>query len=163
MPRAAAALTRRAVVVGSSRATSAGREAPASASGPTGAAGAKGQDVPAASVAPEDQPFGRVVQTSMGPMESAVDFNDLSTMDRSASGGHGSDLIVKEGYGTRVVRSDAGLPVRLRTAATRDDWQRSGLAVETPAGTIGARACIVTVSRGSLASGAISFAPEVPR
>ena len=56
----------------------------------------------------------------------------------------------------------ADLPVRLATPATEIDWGGDGVAVETPAGTIRARACIVTVSTGVLQAGSIRFAPALP-
>jgi monoamine oxidase len=70
---------------------------------------------------------------------------------------------VREGLGTLVAAYGQSLPVRLGVAATGIDWSGEGVRVETTAGTIAARACIVTVSTGVLASGAIRFTPGLPQ
>jgi monoamine oxidase len=54
------------------------------------------------------------------------------------------------------------VPIRTGVAATVIDWSGKGVRVETTDGTIHARACIVTVSTGVLASRAIRFLPELP-
>ncbi|MBV9077485.1 MAG: FAD-dependent oxidoreductase, partial [Methylobacteriaceae bacterium] len=74
----------------------------------------------------------------------------------------GDDLIVTEGYGRLVTRFGAGLPVRLGVPVSRIDWSGDGIAAETPAGTIRARAALVTVPVGVLQEGGIRFAPDLP-
>ncbi len=125
--------------------------------------GRAGKDVPAASVIPKDLKYSGVAQTWIGPMDWGVDLVDLSTMDHFNYGDIGSNYLIKEGYGTLVAQMGAGLPVQLNTPATRIDWSGSGVAVETPAGTIRAKACIVTVSTGVLSAGSIRFTPELPQ
>jgi len=125
-------------------------------------AGRQGHDVAASSVVPEDLDFSGVVQSWMGPMDWAVDFEDLSTMDVWEYGDIGSNYMIKEGYGTLITRMGTGLPVQLNTPATRIDWSGDGVRVETPAGNIHAKACVVTVSTGVLAAGSIRFTPELP-
>jgi len=126
-------------------------------------AGREGRDVPASSVIPADMEFAGVPQTWMGPMDWAVDFDNLSTMDVWKYGDIESNYMIKEGYGTLVARMGAGLPVQLNTPATRVDWSGNGVSVETPAGSIRAKACIVTVSTGVLNAGSIRFTPELPQ
>jgi len=125
-------------------------------------AGREGQDVPSSSLIPPDMDFAGSVQTWMGPMDWAVDFADLSTMDVWAYGNIGSNYMIKEGYGTLVTRMGAGLPVQLMTPATRVDWSGTGVSVETPSGRIRAKACVVTVSTGVLRAGSIQFTPQLP-
>lgn len=75
----------------------------------------------------------------------------------------GDDRPVLDGLGALVARHASGLPVELETPATRIDWGgRTGVIVETPRGTLEARAAIVTISTGALASEAIRFAPSLP-
>ena len=78
----------------------------------------------------------------------------------------GSNLNVQGGLGALVARRLAPLagPVRLSTPVSRIEWQPAGggVAVATASGTLRARACIVTVSAGVLASGTIGFAPALP-
>ncbi len=63
----------------------------------------------------------------------------------------------------RVLGPQAGA-VRLATPAQHVAWQRPGGMVEvtTPAGTIRARACVVTASTGVLRAGGIRFGPPLP-
>ena len=125
-------------------------------------AGREGRDIPASTVIPADMDFAGIPQTWMGPMDWAVDFEDLSTMDFWEYGDIGSNYMIKEGYGTLVSRMGAGLPVQLNAPATHVDWSGNGVSVETPSGTIRAKACIVTVSTGVLRAGSIKFTPELP-
>lgn len=125
-------------------------------------AGRAGLDVPASSVIPADLEFAGNPKTWSGPMDWAVDFDDLSTMDFWKYADLGSNYMIREGYGTLVSRMGSGLPVQLNTPATQIGWNGSGVTVETPAGSIRAKACIVTVSTGVLSAGAIKFTPELP-
>ncbi len=126
------------------------------------AAGLRGQDVAAASVIQPEMEFAGTAQSWVGPMDFAVDFKDLSTMDYYKYGDIRTNYMVRQGYGTIVARMGAGLPVQLNTPATRIDWGGNGVSVETAAGTIRAKACIVTVSTGVLNSDLITFAPTLP-
>jgi len=119
-------------------------------------------DVAAGSVISRDDPMSALVETWIGPMDFGVDLDDLSTGDWHAYEDHDLDYLVKEGLGTLVARLGDGLPVALGTPATAVDWSGSGVVVQTPRGAIAARACIITVSTGVLASGAIRFTPELP-
>lgn len=125
-------------------------------------AGREGRDVAASSVVPPGLDFAGCVQTWMGPMDWAVDFSNLSTMDVWSYGDIGANYMIKEGFGALVERMGTGLPVQLNTPATRVDWSGRGVSVETPAGTIRAKACIVTVSTGVLRAGSIQFVPKLP-
>ena len=122
-------------------------------------------DVSAAAAMPDsfaDMEFAGLCQTWLGPMDYGVDFEDLSVQDWWQFGETPSQYHVKQGYGTLVARMGENLPVKLNTPATRVDWSSEGVAVETSAGTIGAKACIVTVSTGVLNAGSIKFTPELP-
>lgn len=156
-----------ALYVGDRLATSGERrknnEAWAQIEGAVNRAGRKGLDVPAASVIPADLDFAGIPQTWMGAMDWSVDFENLSTMDVWSYGEVESNYMIKEGYGTLVARMGAGLPVQINTPATRVDWSGDGVSVETPAGTIRAKACIITVSTGVLSAGSIKFTPALPQ
>ncbi len=128
-------------------------------------AGREGLDISAASAMPDgfdDMMFAGLSQTWLGAMDYGVDFDSLSVQDWWQFADTPSRYMVREGYGTIVKRMGEGLPVFLDTPATHVDWSGDGVAVETPAGTIRAKACVVTVSTGVLASGAITFTPELP-
>ncbi|HEV8390890.1 MAG TPA: NAD(P)/FAD-dependent oxidoreductase [Dongiaceae bacterium] len=75
----------------------------------------------------------------------------------------GDDWPVLDGFGALIARHAQGIPVELETPATRIAWGgKGGVAVETPRGTIEARAAIIAVSVGVLASEVIRFAPSLP-
>ncbi len=74
----------------------------------------------------------------------------------------GGNLVVPEGYGTLAERAAEGLPIRLNTPVTAIRWDGPGVVVETPGGTISAKAVIVTVPIGVLKREAIRFAPRLP-
>jgi monoamine oxidase len=75
----------------------------------------------------------------------------------------GSDLVVREGYGTLVSRYAEGLPVRFGVRAEEIDWSGAGVRIVTNQGTIRARGVIITVSVGVLQSGRMKFTPRLPR
>lgn len=125
-------------------------------------AGKAGLDVPASTVIPKDQEFSGVCQSWIGPMDYGVDFKDLSTMDDWVAAENNPSYMVKEGHGAIVVRQAQGLPIRLNTPATHINWGGKGVSVDTSSGTIQAKACIVTVSTGVLASGSLQFTPGLP-
>lgn len=119
-------------------------------------------DVSAASLVGDRDPMTAVAATWIGPLDMSVDLDGLSTGDWQAYRDYDFNYLVKEGLGALVARLGAGLPVSLSTAAKSVDWSGEGVTVETPEGAIRARACIVTVSTGVLASGAIRFTPSLP-
>jgi len=127
------------------------------------AAIARRRDIPVSRAVPRwTQPF-EAAATYLGPMDMAVDLNNLSTADFAQSADLDPNYLVYEGFGTVVARAGAELPVKLSTSVRKIDWSRKGnVAVETDAGTISARAAIVTVSTGVLAAGSIRFDPVLP-
>jgi monoamine oxidase len=74
----------------------------------------------------------------------------------------GDDLVVPSGYGDLVTRYGQGVDVRLNTPVTGIDTSGAGVTLETPKGTLRARAAIVTVPVGVLKAGAIRFTPALP-
>ncbi len=125
-------------------------------------AGRDGLDVAASTVIPKDLAYSAISQSWIGPMAWGVDFKDLSTKDNYESADAPPSYMIKEGHGAIVALLGEGLPVQLNAPATRVDWSGKGVAVETPAGTIRAKACIVTVSTGVLGAGSIRFDPPLP-
>ncbi len=125
-------------------------------------AGREGLDVAASTIVPKDLEYSAVCQSWIGAMDWGVDFKDLSTLDAWKSADPNPNLMIKEGHGALVAGLGVDLPVRLSTPVKRVDWSGQGVAVETSAGTIRAKACIVTVSTGVLAADTIAFTPTVP-
>ena len=70
--------------------------------------------------------------------------------------------MIKEGFGTLVARYGQEIPVKLSTPAKHVRWNGSGVTVETDAGAIKAKFCLVTVPMGVLAAEKIVFDPPLP-
>ena len=126
-----------------------------------GAAGRRGEDVAPASVAPGAGPWARTAWFGIGPWEMGKNMEDFSCVDWWNSA-DSIDWYCAEGYGRLVAEHARDLPVELDTPATRIRWGGEGVEVETPRGTIRARAAIVTVSTGVLSGGGIAFDPALP-
>ena len=106
-------------------------------------------------------------ETYLGPMDMGVDVGDMSAADFDAMAEYDPNYLVREGYGTlvKMVALQGGLDIALGTAVTGIDYSGSGVNVHTGGrrpGVIDAKAVIVTVSTGVLASGAITFTPPLP-
>jgi len=124
-------------------------------------AGRNGQDVSAASVTPSEGEWKDLAHMVIGPWSMGKDFNEFSAADWW-SGEDGTDWFCREGYGALWAHSARDVPVELSTPVNRVDWGGKGVQVHTERGGIKARACIVTVSTGVLASEGIRFDPALP-
>ena len=109
-------------------------------------------------VSPEEQ----VTATFMGPMDMAVDFDELAIRDYDDQAELEPNYLLREGFGTLVRRFGEGVPVSLSTPVTRIRYDGPGVVLETPKGNISARACIITASTGVLLADAIRFDPALP-
>jgi monoamine oxidase len=124
-------------------------------------------DVPLSAIAQSipDDPWASTVEAWEGPVICVTEANRFSARDWRNNALGGSNLVPEGGIGAFVQRRcTAGLDIRYSTPATRIVWGGPGgrVSVETPAGTVTAGACIVTVSTGVLASGALRFEPPLP-
>jgi monoamine oxidase len=86
----------------------------------------------------------------------------VSALDYAKAPERNAAAFCRQGFGTLLARLAEGVPVQLTTPATAIDW-RQNIAVETPKGTITARAVIVTASTGVIGSGRIKFTPDLPK
>ena len=125
-----------------------------------------GPDVSLAeAVAPvADQPWMAAVVNWEAPIIAAADARALSLRDWHVNLLEGGNLEVAGGLGAFVLRRLGPLagPVHLGVAARAVAWDGSGVTVQTARGAIRAAACVVTVSTGVLAAGAIAFTPGLP-
>ena len=110
-----------------------------------------------------ERPMGAAA-TYMGPMDMGVDVDDMSAADFHAMAEYDPNYLVREGYGTlvKMVALQSGLNIALGTPVTEIDARGGGVRVHTGGGVIDAKAAIVTVSTGVLASGAIKFTQPLP-
>jgi monoamine oxidase len=91
-----------------------------------------------------------------------VELEQLSVHDFSRYDSTDINWRVREGYGALVAKFGASLPVRLGTPVRRIDWSSSRLELETEAGTLSAKAAILTVPPSVIAAEGIAFAPSLP-
>lgn len=125
-------------------------------------AASEGRDVAAAAIVPPGLDWRGTVETWIGPMDHGVDFHNLSTADFTGFAEPETNFLVEQGLGALVAAAGEGLPARLSTPVTAVDWSGEGVAVETAAGTLRAKACVLTVSTGVLRAGRIRFTPALP-
>jgi monoamine oxidase len=110
-------------------------------------------------------PWAATIEAWEGPVICAVDADRFSALDWRRNALSGSNLVPDGGIGAFVQhRLTQGLDIRLNTPVTRIRWggPNGQVTVETARGAITAGACIVTVSTGVLASGALLFDPVLP-
>jgi monoamine oxidase len=121
-------------------------------------------DVAAASVLPKDLgPWAGTTDFVLGAQATGKDLKDLSALDLVTMIQRDSPSMCRQGLGTLLARLGEGLPVALATPVTRIVWSGRDAQVETAAGTLVAKAVIVTASTNVLRSGKIRFAPELPK
>ena len=126
-------------------------------------AGREGLDIPASEAVPEHMDWGANSQTWLGPMSMGKDFVDLSPVDWWSLAETEPNLEILEGFGTLVAQYGQDLPVTLDALVTAIDHSGPGVKIESAAGTLSARACILTVSTGVLAAETIRFTPGLPQ
>ncbi len=109
-------------------------------------------------------PWMATVETWEAAQIAAADPWRFSVRDWSANDLGGANLLPRGGVGALILRRLLPLAgdVRLSTPVRRIKWHGAGVLADTDAGTIGAKAAIVTVSAGVLAAGTIAFDPPLP-
>jgi monoamine oxidase len=123
---------------------------------------ARKRDGAVSSVRPIRTPEEQIAATYMGPMDMAVDFDELAIRDYDDQAELEPNYLVRQGFGELVRRSGEGVPVSLSTPVRRIRYGGSGVVLETENGSVSARACIVTASTGVLRAGGIDFDPALP-
>jgi monoamine oxidase len=124
-------------------------------------AGIDERDVSAGSVVSRRGPWAPLAEAWIGPWSMGKELDEFSCADWW-NYEDGPDWFCTQGFGTLVAHYGSNIPVMLNTPATTVRWGGGGVEVETPAGTIHAKAVIVTVSTGVLAAGDIAFEPALP-
>jgi monoamine oxidase len=124
------------------------------------AAAAAGRDVAVSDVLPTDEfrpRFDAVMTWAVG-----VESTQVSTLDHGRYAESTHNWAVSQGLGSVVAHAAAGLAVTLGAQATTIRWDDKSVRVDTPGGSIDARAAIVTVPTSVLASDDIKFVPRLP-
>ncbi len=107
-----------------------------------------------------DRPWLASLEMFEANLIAAADARDLSFRDWRANELAGGNLQVEGGLGAFVARRLA-TPARLDTPVSRIVW-KEGATIETPRGSLRARAVVVTVSTGVLRAATIRFDPPLP-
>jgi monoamine oxidase len=120
-------------------------------------------DAPCAQALPNDLgDWRQTVEFVLGPYGCAKDLTQVSAFDYAKSAEREVDAFCRQGFGALLAKLADGVPVKLSTPVSMIDWHQN-VAVVTPAGTITARAAILTASTGLIGSGKIKFSPDLPK
>jgi len=121
-------------------------------------------DIPAAAGLPKDLGvWAGTTDFLLGAQPTGRDLKDLSALDLTTMAQRDAPLACRQGLGALIAKLGDGLPVVLSTPVTRIAWSGKDAQVETSAGTVTAKAVILTASPNALLSGRIRFAPELPK
>ncbi len=124
-------------------------------------AGRAGRDVAAADLLDKSHPWYPLVRHWCQLLYS-MDPENLSTGDAGNYLDSGVNLPVQAGYGALIEKLARHLPVRLNTEVTAIAATAGGVRVETLAGTIDTKACIVAVPARVMETEKIAFKPGLP-
>jgi monoamine oxidase len=123
---------------------------------------ARKADIPCQQALPRDLgEWQSSVEFMLGPYLTGKDLERVSSLDFALAARRDADAFCRQGLGALLAGLAKDIAVQLSTPATAIDTRR-GVAVETPKGTIAARAAIVTVSTNVISSGRLRFMPELP-
>jgi monoamine oxidase len=125
------------------------------------AAGAAGQDIPAARVIPPQPRLAHLFAPWFAALN-GIEAERMSTLDFARAALDGGNWRVEDGYGALLGHYGRGIPVELGTPARRIAWGGRTVQVDTARGRLEAACAIVTVSTNVLASGRIGFDPPLP-
>lgn len=121
-------------------------------------------DLPAAQALPGDVgDWAGTLDFQLGAMPTGKNLTDLSAADLLTLQPREPLSYCRQGVGTLIARLAGQIPVALATPVTGIKWSGRDAQIETGAGTLTARAVIVTASANVLNSGAIKFTPELPK
>ncbi|CAA0104303.1 L-amino acid dehydrogenase [Starkeya nomas] len=128
-------------------------------------AGEEGRDIAASEVLDKGSPWIRLARHWLTLM-SAAEPERLSTLDYAAYTDTGENYPVEKGYGALVqavaAHAAPDLPVVTGCPVSLVDWSGSGVALQTPRGTLKARLVIIAVPTTVIARGGLAFAPLLP-
>jgi len=121
-------------------------------------------DMPAAAGLPKDLGvWAGTTDFLLGAYATGKDLKDLSALDLVAMAQRDGPSACRQGVGALIAKLGEPLPVVLSTPVTRVVWSGRDAQVETSAGTISAKAVVITASTNALLSGKIKFTPELPK
>lgn len=111
------------------------------------------------SLAPEVAAWLPTAAAAIGPLDIGVDLEGLSSQDWHDREDKEPSVGIRQGFGMLVGRMADGLSVTANARVTGIRVTSDGVEIRSVRGTLRARAALVTVSTGVLASGSIAFDP----
>lgn len=121
-------------------------------------------DMPAAAGLPKDLGvWAGTTDFLLGATATGKDLKDLSALDLVTMAQRDGPSACRQGLGALVAKLGERFPLILSTPVTRIVWSGRDAQIETPAGTLAAKAVIMTASTNALLSGKIKFAPDLPK
>jgi monoamine oxidase len=94
---------------------------------------------------------------------SGAELEHISVLDLSRYADSEINWRIREGYGAAIATFGASLPIAFNCVVEAIDHSGTSLRIETSAGTLTARAVIITLPTALLASGAVQFRPDLPQ
>jgi monoamine oxidase len=128
------------------------------------AAGRRGLDIPAEqafSLATRQDPWYPLAAARLTAWEGAEPAN-FSALDSYHYDDKGDDLLIPKGYGTLLAHYGRGVDVRLNVPVSRVRWAGGGVVLDTPSGSLSARAAVVAVPVSMVTQGSLVFSPYLP-
>ncbi|OYX79248.1 MAG: amine oxidase, partial [Bradyrhizobium sp. 35-63-5] len=121
-------------------------------------------DVSAADALPKDlQEWGSTLDFFLGALATGCDLKDISAADLLTMQPRDPASSSRLGLGAMMARLAEKVPIVLSVPVTRVVWSGRDAQIETEAGTLSARAVIVTASTGVINARKIKFSPELPK
>lgn len=121
-------------------------------------------DMPAAAGLPKDLGvWAGTTDFLLGAAVAGKDLKDLSALDLVTMAQRDGPSACRQGLGALIAKLGDGLPIVLSTPVTRITWSGRDAQLETSAGTLTAKAVIMTASTNALLSNKIKFTPELPK
>jgi len=121
-------------------------------------------DLAVAQALPQDlREWRSTVEFQFGPLTNGGQLDRISTVDTLSFAPRDPAMVCRQGLGTFMVQLARQLPVALETPVTSVRWSGREAELETRAGTLRARAVIVTASVNVLNAGTIKFIPDLPK
>jgi monoamine oxidase len=121
-------------------------------------------DVSAAQALPQDLgEWAGTLDFQLGAMATGKNLNELSAADLLTMQPREPFSYCRQGVGTLIARLADNIPVILATAVTGIKWGAKDTQIETSAGTLTARAVVLTASTNVLNGGKIKFTPDLPK
>jgi monoamine oxidase len=121
----------------------------------------KGKDHAAAEYLEPGNPWNGLID-AISSYANGAELDQISVLDWQQYADDNVNWRVIQGYGTAIAKHGEGLPIELGCVVRTIDHSGKTIRIETPRGTVSARAVIVTVPTTLIATEAVRFMPALP-